>query len=387
MRTIGRSVFSAVLIGLAGLAAASCGKNQPPERAGAAKGASVMDVRKDVFGNLPDGTAVDIYTLTNKSGIEARIMTYGAALVSLELPDRNGEFEDVTLGFDALDGYLGENPYFGCTVGRYANRIGKGRFTIGNLEYVLARNDGENHLHGGLKGFDKAVWAAEPLVEPNAVGVRFSYLSRDMEEGYPGNLSSTVTYRLTGGDELRIDYEAVTDKATPVNLTNHTYWNLAGQGTGDILDHVLQIEADTFTPTGAGLIPTGEILPVAGTPLDFATPHPIGERIGRAEGGYDHNFVLRGGGGTMALAALAYEPGSGRVLEILTDQPGIQFYSGNFLDATIAGKGGAAYGKHSGFCLETQRFPDSPNQPGFPPTVLEPGSRYRTATVHRFFTR
>jgi aldose 1-epimerase len=387
MRTIGRSAISVTLIVLGGIAAVSCGKNRTPARAGAAKGASVMDVKKDVFGNLPDGTAVDIYTLTNRSGIEARITTYGATLVSLKLPDRNGEFEDVTLGFDTLDGYLGENPYFGCTVGRYANRIGKGKFTIGNVEHILARNDGENHLHGGLKGFDKAVWTAAPLVEPNAVGVRFSYLSRDMEEGYPGNLSSIVTYRLTEGDELRIDYEAVTDKATPVNLTNHTYWNLGGQGKGDILGHVLQVEADTFTAVGAGLIPTGEILALAGTPLDFTTPHPVGERIGSVEGGYDHNFVLRGGGGTMALAALAYEPGSGRVLEILTDQPGIQFYSGNFLDGTIAGKGGAVYGKHSGFCLETQHFPDSPNQPGFPPAILEPGSRYRTATVHRFFTR
>ncbi len=388
METVRKLRIPALLILLGGIAAFSCGKDSQALRpARGTKGAAVMDMKKDLFGSLPDGTAVEAFTLSNGSGIEARIMTYGATLISLRLPDRNGDFEDVALGFETLGGYLGENPYFGCTVGRYANRIGRAKFSLGGVEYTLARNDGENHLHGGLKGFDKVVWAAEPFTETDAVGVRFTYLSADMEEGYPGNLSCAVTYRLTGEDELRIDYEAATDKATPVNLTNHTYWNLAGQGKGDILGHVLQIEADKYTPVDAGLIPTGEISDVPGTPLDFTTPHPIGERIARIEGGYDHNFVLRRAGGSPGLAALVYEPESGRVLEILTDQPGIQFYSGNFLDGTIKGKGESLYGKHAGFCLETQHFPDSPNKPGFPPTILEPGKTYRTATVHRFFTR
>ncbi len=346
-----------------------------------------MEVKRAVFGYMPDGSEVEVFTLTNGRGIEARVMTYGATLVSLKIPDRNANSSDVSLGFDSLEGYLGENPYFGCIVGRYGNRIAGGRFSLAGEEYVLARNNGENHLHGGLKGFDKVVWTAGPLVEADAVGVEFTCLSRDMEEGYPGNLACSVTYRLTALDELRIDYRAESDKPTPVNLTNHSYWNLAGPGKGDILGHVLEIEADRYTAVDAELIPTGALPDVAGTPLDFRQPHAIGERIALVKGGYDHNFVLRGGGGSLALAARVYEPMTGRVLEIYTDQPGIQFYSGNFLDGTITGKRGAVYNRHSGLCLETQHFPDSPNHPDFPSTILAPGETYRTATVHRFLKK
>jgi len=343
-------------------------------------------MEKAVFGDLPDGTPVDAYTLRNAWGLEARIMTYGAILVSLKVPDRDGVLADVNLGFDTLGGYLGTHPYFGAIIGRYGNRIAKARFMIDGVEYRLAANNNENNLHGGVKGFDKVVWKAEPLRSAEGAGLKLSYLSRDGEEGFPGNLAVTVIYTLTKADELRIDYEASTDKRTPVNLTNHAYWNLEGEGRGDILGHVLRLEADRITAVGsaANLIPTGEILPVAGTPFDFRTPHAIGERIAQVEGGYDHNFVLRSGGGSLALAAQVEEPGSGRIMEIWTDQPGIQLYTGNFLDGTVVGKGGKAYQKHYGFCLETQHFPDSPNHPNFPSTILEPGQTYRTTTVHKF---
>lgn len=349
----------------------------------------MTQVKREVFGRLADGAAVNIYKLTNRSGIEARVMTYGATLVSLRLPDRNGAFADVSLGFDDLAGYLGTHPYFGVIVGRYANRIAKGRFTLDGRAYVLAQNNNGNALHGGLRGFDKVVWKAEPVQAADGVGVRLTYLSEDMEEGYPGNLAVTVVYMLMDADELRLSYEAVTDKRTPVNLTNHTYWNLKGEGNGDILGHVVRLEAERYTAvdSAATLIPTGEIVSVAGTPLDFTSPHALGERIALVEGGYDHNFVLRGGGGALALAARVEEPGSGRVLEISTDQPAIQLYTGNFLDGTVLGKGGKAYPKHSGLCLETQHFPDSPNHPNFPSTILEPGRKYRTATMHKFFAK
>jgi aldose 1-epimerase len=348
-----------------------------------------MDIKRDLFGNLPDGTAVDIYTLTNTSGLEARIMTYGATLVSLKLPDRGGALADVNLGFDTLEGYLGTHPYFGVIVGRYANRIAKGRFTLDGVGYTLALNNNGNTLHGGLKGFDKVVWKAEAIQFADSVGLKLTYLSKDMEEGYPGNLAVTVVYALANAGELRIDYEAVTDKKTPVNLTNHAYWNLKGEGNGDILDHVLKLEADRYTAVDSPvtLIPTGEIAAVAGTPLDFTAPHTLGERIARVEGGYDHNFVLKSGGGKLALAARVEALSSGRAMEIWTDQPAIQLYTGNFLDGTVVGKGGQAYRKHSGFCLETQHFPDSPNHPNFPTTILEPGQTYRTTTVHKFFVK
>jgi aldose 1-epimerase len=346
-----------------------------------------MDVQKKEFGQLPDGQVVDLYVLTNATGIKARVMTYGATLVSLEVPDREGNFADITLGFDSLEGYLSASPYFGSTVGRYANRIAKGKFTLEGVEYTLAQNNGENHLHGGIQGFDKVIWDAEPVGMEEAVGVKFVYLSEDGEEGYPGNLTCTVTYLLTDTDELRINYQAETDKLTPVNLTHHSYFNLEGQGSGDILDHELMIDANSYTPVDEGLIPTGEIRRVEDTPMDFTTPHAIGERIDQVEGGYDHNFVLRGGGGKLILAARVYEPQSGRVMEVHTTEPGIQFYSGNFLDGSITGKSGKVYYKYYGFCLEPQHFPDSPNKPSFPSTILRPNDRYMSLTVFKFTTQ
>lgn len=390
MRTSAQKMTLAVLALALAFGTVACRKHAGgPAGTAADKGGQMLEVKRGLFGRLADGTAVDIYTLTNKSGIEARVMTYGATLVSLRLPDRKGVFADVILGFDDLEGYLGTHPYFGVIVGRYANRIAKGRFTLDGVEYTLAQNNNGNSLHGGLKGFDKVVWKPEPVQSADAVGVKLTYLSKDMEEGYPGNLSVTVVYMLTNADELKISYEAETDKKTPVNLTNHAYWNLKGEGNGDVLGHMLRLEADSYTAvdSAANLIPTGEIANVAGMPLDFTAPHAIGERIAQVEGGYDHNFVLRGGGGTLALAARVEEPGSGRAMEIYTDQPAIQLYTGNFLDGTVVGKGGKAYQKHFAFCLETQHFPDSPNHPNFPSTILEPGQKYRTVTVHKFYAK
>ena len=381
-----KPALAALALVLASFVPACKNGTEAPQGTAAVQGGQTMDVKKEAFGRLADGTAVDIYTLTNKAGLEARITTYGAILVSLKLPDRNGLFADVNLGFDGLEGYLGTHPYFGAIIGRYGNRIAKARFTLDGVAYALPPNNNGNTLHGGIRGFDKVVWAAEPVRSADGAGVKLAYLSKDGEEGFPGNLSVTVVYTLTDANELRIDYEAVTDRKTPINLTNHAYWNLKGEGRGDVLGHVLRLEADAITAvdSAANLIPTGEIAPVAGTPFDFTAPHAIGERIGQVEGGYDHNFVLRSGGGTLAAAARIEEPESGRVLEIWTDQPGIQLYTGNFLDGTVVGKGGKAYQKHFAFCLETQHFPDSPNHPNFPSTILEPGQTYRTTTVHKF---
>lgn len=344
-----------------------------------------MDIQRQSFGQIPGGLEVELYTLTNGDGLRARLMTYGATLVSLEVPDRDGKIGDIVLGHDSLEGYLKASPYFGCIVGRYGNRIAKGRFSLNGTKYILATNDGENHLHGGIKGFDKVIWKAEPVQEENAVGVKFTYLSPDGEEGYPGNLSCTVIYRLTNDDELSIRYEAETDKPTPVNLTHHSYFNLAGQGSGDILGHDLTLFADSYTPVDGGLIPTGEILSVLDSPMDFTSPKAIGAEIDKVEGGYDHNFVLNRGGRDLALAARLHDPKSGRTMEIYTTEPGIQFYSGNFLDGTITGKGGKVYQKHYGLCLETQHFPDSPNKPNFPSTILKPGEKYISLTIHKFF--
>jgi aldose 1-epimerase len=320
-------------------------------------------------------------------------MSYGAIVVSLEVPDRNGKLADITLGFDTLEEYLKGHPYFGAIVGRYGNRIGKGKFTLNGIEYQLATNNGENHLHGGIKGFDKVVWDAEPVTQKGSAGVKLSYLSKDGEEGYPGNLHCTVTYTLTDKDELKVSYHAHTDKATPVNLTHHSYFNLASQGSRDILDHILMLNADKFTPTDKGLIPTGELRPVKGTPMDFTTPTKIGERIEqdyeplKFGGGYDHNWVLNKADGPMTLAARVYEPSSGRVMEIFTTEPGIQFYSGNFLDGSIVGKAGKVYKHRYAFCLETQHFPDSPNKANFPSVTLRPGQTYRHETTHKFYTK
>lgn len=346
-------------------------------------GAVPGPVTVEDWGKTPDGEAVHLYTLTNAHGLRARVATWGATLISLETPDRDGHLADIVLGFDSLEGYLAGSPYFGSTVGRYANRIAKGKFTLDGVEYALATNNPPNHLHGGVKGFDKRVWTAEILNLPGAAAVKFSYVSADGEEGYPGTLRCSVTYALTDANELALAYEATTDKPTVVNLTHHSYFNLAGQGNGDVLGHVLTLHAARYTPPDATLIPTGELKPVAGTPLDFTAPHTIGERIAQVEGGYDHNYVLDGGG-EFALAARAYDPVSGRVMELFTDEPGMQFYTGNFLDGSLRGKSGKVYEKHFGFCLEAQHFPDSPNQPAFPSTVLRPGETYMQKTVHRF---
>ena len=347
------------------------------------KGASLMNITRDPFGSLPDGKTVDLYTLTNDKGVKARLTTYGAILVSLEVPDRDGRPGDIVLGYETLDGYVKTTPYFGAIVGRYGNRIAKGRFTLDGVTYKLATNNGENHLHGGLKGFDKVVWGAQVIKEAGLVGVKFTYLSKDGEEGYPGNLKVTVDYTLNNDNELAIAYEATTDKATPVNLTHHSYWNLSG-AKSDILGHELRLYADTYTPVDAGLIPTGVLAPVKGTAMDFTAPLAIGSRIAKVEGGYDHNYVLAREGAGLALAARLSDPLSGRVMEIRTTEPGIQFYSGNFLDGTITGKGGIVYRKHAALCLETQHFPDSPNHPNFPTTILKPGQTYKSRTIHKF---
>jgi aldose 1-epimerase len=371
-----------------------CGKETTPEgemdrktEENQLKEEPKMDIQKLDFGEMPDGRKVDLYVLTNGKGLSAQIMTYGATLVSLGVPDRNGDVADITLGCDSLEGYMEASPYFGSTVGRYANRIANGKFTLEGIEYTLATNNGENHLHGGIKGFDKVLWQSEPFKEEGMIGVKFVYFSKDGEEGYPGNLACRVTYRLTENNELTIVYEAETDKATPINLTHHSYFNLAGQGEGDVLSHELMLAADRYTPVDAGLIPTGEVLDVADSPMDFRSPHAIGERIDQVEGGYDHNFVLRSGGEALALAAQVYEPESGRVMEIHTTEPGIQFYSGNFLDGTIKGKKGKVYEQHYGFCLEPQHFPDSPNKPEFPSTILQPLAKYFSRTTFKFSIR
>ena len=347
---------------------------------------ATMNIKKESFGQTPDGRQIDLYALTNTNGLKAKIMTYGGILVSLEVPDRNGKLGDIVLGYDKLDGYIKNNPYFGSTVGRYGNRIAKGRFTLNGIEYQLTTNEGENHLHGGVKGFDKAVWNAEEVKTKESVGVKLTYLSKDGEQGYPGNLACTVIYTLTENDELKISYEATTDKATPINLTNHSYFNLTG-GKRDILGQELMVDADRFTPVDDRLIPTGELKSVKNSPMDFTKPKTIGSRIDQVPGGYDHNYVLNSGGGTLALAAKVYEPTSGRVMEIHTTEPGFQFYSGNFLDGSITGKSGTVYKKHYGVCLETQHFPDSPNKPSFPSVILYPGRKYTHLTVHKFYTR
>ena len=356
---------------------------------GGCKEAGKMSIKTEPFGQTPDGQAVDLVTMTNPNGIEARIISYGGIIVSMKTPDRDGKSGDVVLGFDKLDGYTKEHPYFGAIIGRYGNRIGAGKFMLDGVEHKLAVKNGSNHMHGGVKGFDTVVWKIE---ETKAAGddaiLKLGYLSKDGEEGYPGNLKCTVTYTLTAGNELKMRYEATTDKATVLNLTNHSYWNLAGQGTGDILGHELMLNADRYTPVDEGLIPTGELKSVKDTPMDFTKAMTIGSRIKQVDiGGYDHNFVLNGETGQMKLCANVYEPVSGRVMEIRTTEPGVQFYTGNFLDGTLTGKGGKVYQKHYAFCLETQHFPDSPNKPDFPSVVLKPGEKYDITTVHKFSTK
>ncbi len=342
-------------------------------------------VQKSTFGKMPDGTAVDLYTLANANGLSAKVSTYGAIITELHVPDGEGALGDVVLGFDNLEQYLKGHPFFGATVGRVANRIAKGRFTLDGKTYALATNNGPNHLHGGLKGFDKKVWRAEPQT---GAAVRFTYTSPDGEEGYPGTLAAAVTMSLTDANELRLDYAATTDQPTPVNLTNHSYFNLAGEGSA--LDHEMMIAADYFTPSDSTLIPTGEISPVKGTPMDFTTPQPIGARFSQLQTtpvGYDHNYVLNAGGKVLGLAARVQERTSGRVMEVHTTQPGVQFYSANFLNGSLTGKRGIVYPQHCAFCLETQHFPDSVNQPTFPSVILRPGQTYRQTTIYKFSTQ
>jgi aldose 1-epimerase len=338
------------------------------------------------FNDSLDGKHVGLYTLTNANNVKVEITNYGATIVRLYVPDRNGKLDDIILGFDSLAGYYQGKSYFGAIVGRYANRIANARFTLDGKQYQLAANNGVNTLHGGLRGFDKVVWDAVQDGE----GITFTYTSKDGEEGYPGNLTVSVRYELSNSNELSIQYRAETDKATVLNMSNHSYFNLNGQGTGDILGHELMLHADAFTPVDSTLIPTGEIKKVEGTPFDFTSPHTIGERVNdtaneqiRFGMGYDHNFVLKGENGKMKPAARVYSPVSGRTLEVETTEPGIQFYCGNFLDGSAKGKG-SVYQRRYGFCLETQHFPDSPNKPSFPTTVLKPGEKFRSETIFRF---
>lgn len=345
-------------------------------------------VTRQPFGKMPDGTPIDMLKLTNAHGIELSAISYGGIITSLRVPDRTGTPGDIVLGFDRLDDYLKDHPFFGAIIGRYGNRIAKGQFALDGTRYTLATNNGPNHLHGGVKGFDKVAWTATPVQGKNAIA--FSRTSPDGEEGYPGSLRVQVTYTLTDADELIVDYSAATDKPTVVNLTQHSYFNLAGQSSGDILGHELMLNADRYTPVDNTLIPTGALAPVEGTPFDFRKPVAIGARIGQGDPqlkngqGYDHNWVLNRTGAGLSLAARVHEPKSGRTMEIRTTEPGIQFYSGNFLDGKLTGKGGAVYRHRTGFCLETQHFPDSPNQPAFPSTTLRPGTEYRSSTVFTF---
>ena len=355
---------------------------------------SAQSVTAAPFGTAPDGTAIEEYTLTNANAVEVKIITLGGIVTSIRVPDRYGTFGNVVLGFSTLDDYLAPNPYLGTITGRFANRIANGRFTLDGRTYSLATNNGPNALHGGLVGFNKRVWAAAAVEgRDGAVGVRLTYLSPDGEEGYPGALDVAVEYTLTRDDALRIDYLATTDAPTVVNLTNHSYFNLADEGSGSILDHVLMLNASRYTPVDDNAIPTGEVAPVSGTPFDFRRAMAMGARIRSGHPqtvrghGYDHNFVIdRPDGEAMALAAWVHEPTRGRVLETFTTEPGVQFYAGNFLDATLVGRNGRVYRQSDGFCLETQHFPDSPNQPEFPSTVLRPGEEFRSTTVYRFST-
>jgi aldose 1-epimerase len=348
---------------------------------------SDMSIQKESFGKTKEGTEIQLYTLRNENGMQVKITNYGGIVTSIITPDKNGKPGDVVLGFDKgedymSDAYLKSGPYFGALIGRYGNRIAKGKFTLDGKTYTLAKNNGENHLHGGLKGFDKVVWQAEEV--PGQQALKLTYVSKDGEEGYPGTLTTHVTYTLTPDNQLRIDYEATTDKATPINLTNHSYFNLGAGQAPDALGHILTINADRYTVVDANLIPTGELRPVKGTVMDFTKPTAIGARLAQVEGGYDHNYVLSNTDGSMKQAATVYEPTSGRFMEVSTTEPGIQFYSGNFLDGSLTGKNNTTYKKHYGFCLETQHFPDSPNQPKFPSTILKPGDTYRTSTAYKF---
>lgn len=353
-----------------------------------ADAASSSQIEKQPFGKTPDGKAVSLYTLRNDKGAEARIMTYGGIVVSLKMPDKNGQLDDVVLGYDNLDSYVSNSPYFGALIGRYGNRIAAGKFTLDGVPYTLATNNPPNALHGGLKGFDKRVWKARTKKGADGPELILNYRSKDGEEGYPGNLDVTATFTLTQDNSLRLEYRAVTDKDTVLNLTHHGYFNLAAKG--DILNHVVMIPADHFTPVDSTLIPTGELHPVENTPFDFRTPTAIGARIGQDDEqlkfglGYDHNWVINKKFGELSLMARVTEPTTGRVLEVWSTEPGLQFYSGNFLDGTITGKYGRVYARRSAFCMEPQHYPDSPNKPQFPTVELKPGQVYHNIIIYHF---
>lgn len=388
MQSHPRLTAAAVWLPLALAAGAFAG----PVAAGRQGAAPAPSIRHERFGVMPDGEPVEIYTLTNRRGMTVRAMSYGATIVSITVPDREGRLADVVLGFDGLAGYLASPRYIGCVVGRYGNRIARGRFTLDGRDYQLAVNNGQNHLHGGDRGFDKRVWAHRELRTADGIGVLFSRTSPDNEEKYPGTLKVSVAYVLSPRNELRLTYTATTDRATPVNLTQHTFFNLAGDASGDVLGQQLTIDAARYTPVDATQIPTGELAAVAGTPFDFRRSVAIGTRIGAADeqlargGGYDHNFALDPARQALRHAVRAIDPASGRTLDVITTEPGVQFSTGNRFDGTTIGKGGRAYPKHAGFTLETQHFPDSPNHPAFPPAILRPGQTYRSTTVWRFGT-
>jgi aldose 1-epimerase len=381
-----KNIIQFLLLATAGLAAASL--------AGCASQSMSTSTKASItsapFGKTADGTAVEIYTLRNARGAQARIMTYGGIVQSLSLPDKNGQYADIVLGYDNLQGYIDKTPYFGALIGRYGNRIGGAQFTLDGATYTLAANDGPNTLHGGLRGFDKVVWQAQPLLGGEGPKLVLSYLSKDGEEGFPGNLAVTATYTLTDNNELKLEFTATTDKATVLNLTHHSYFNLAGEGNGDILGHILYINADQTTPVDSKLITTGEFKSVDGTPFDFRTPTAIGARINDPDPilqygpGYDHNWVVNKPRGQFGLMARVTEPVSGRVMEVWSDEPGLQFYAGNFLDGTIKGKGGVAYPRRSAFCMEPQHYPDSPNKSNFPSVVLRPGQTYHNTIEYKF---
>jgi len=371
------------------LLACACSRQAPQEDSDAA-GSGKPTVASQPFGNLPDGTAVELITLTNASGMSVSVTSYGAIITSIKVPDRTGKLADVALGYDTLDEYVQDTSHFGALIGRYANRIAKAQFVLDGKTYKLAKNDGPNSLHGGVKGFDKFVWKAEPFERPTEVGVVFTRTSPDGEEGFPGNLAVKAVYTLTNDNELALELNATTDKPTVVNLTQHSYFNLAGEGSGEVLKHELTVNANRYTPVDDKLIPTGELASVAGTPFDFRTRTAIGARIGldnpqlKLGKGYDHNFVLNREGSDLVLAARVKEGKSGRILEVHTTEPGMQFYTANHFDGTIKGKAGHVYAKHDAFCLETQHFPDSPNQSSFPTTRLNPGQTYQSRTVFAF---
>ena len=386
MNVLSQSVAFALSLGV--LTMTSCSTNNQKDTSVQKSG-----IEKVEYGKLPSGQTADLYTLRNAAGMTAKITNYGGIIVSLTAPDRNGKFEDVTLGQDSLSAYAKNNPYFGALIGRYGNRIAKGKFTLEGKSYTLVTNNMGNHLHGGTVGFDKVLWTATPI-DGDEPALKLTYTAKDGEEGYPGNLAVEVTYTLQKNNALKIDYQATTDKPTVVNLTNHSYFNLTGGAKRDILNHVVTLNADRFLPVDKTLIPTGKLQPVANTPFDFTEPTVVGTRINDSTdtqinygGGYDHAWVLSGSGDSSKLAATVYEPTSGRVMEVRTDQPAIQFYTGNFLDGSVMGREGFAYKKRYAICLETEHYPDSPNHPAFPTTELRPGQTYKTTTIYQFSTR